>query len=119
MGKCDLVYFIGAIGISFNTSAATVFSDFSDRVDIPDVESVSIENTTQSRFNDYLEIKQHQSDSTGAIYSALTPDEQVKYKYQKGILRSTVTFESLQKYTYDVTTSPGRVEKQTHFIFWE
>ncbi|MDK2593651.1 hypothetical protein [Pseudoalteromonas obscura] len=119
MIRPDFLYLTCIVGISFNTSATPSFSDFSDRVDIPSAKSVAIENTTQSRFNDYLDIKHHQNNSIGAVYSALTPDEQIKYKYQKGILRRTVTFESLHKQTYDVTTSSGQVEKHTYYIFWE
>ncbi|MCF6442459.1 hypothetical protein L1077_23810 [Pseudoalteromonas luteoviolacea] len=107
--------------VSSSVLAEPVFSDFSDKIDIPSVKPVIVENQTQRQFSNYLDdtkAQKHQT-SIGAIYSALTPDEQIKYKYQKGILREAVKFESLYEYTYKVKVSASKVEQQTHYIFWE
>ncbi|AOT08367.1 hypothetical protein [Pseudoalteromonas luteoviolacea] len=121
MAISDFKYVMLGGLVATNVLATPVFSDFSDKIDIPSVKSVAIENQTQKQFNTYLKnTKTHKHKAyIGAMYSPLTPDEQIKYKYQKGILRETVKFESLYKYTYDVQTSTNRVEKQTHYMFWE
>ncbi|MDK1286505.1 hypothetical protein [Pseudoalteromonas umbrosa] len=117
----NIKYVILGCLVSSSVLAAPVFSDFSDRVDIPSAKSVTVENQTQKQFNNYLNnIKaQKHHTSIGAMYSALTPDEQIKYKYEKGILREAVKFESLHEYTYKVKVSANKVEQQTHYIFWE
>ncbi|KID56924.1 hypothetical protein JF50_13660 [Pseudoalteromonas luteoviolacea] len=117
----DVKYVMLGCLVSSGALAAPVFSDFSDKIDIPNVQPVTIENQTQKQFTSYLvDIKNQQHNtSIGAAYSALTPDEQIKYKYKKGILRETVKFESMYKYIFDVRTSTNRIEKQTHYVFWE
>ncbi|TQF70841.1 hypothetical protein [Pseudoalteromonas luteoviolacea] len=102
------------------TSSAFAFEkhlDFSDRIVVPEVQSVSVSSYTRTQFDKSLmqDDSLEQAEHVGKIYSLLTPDEQIKYKYNRGLLFNTVTFEQY----HSVSTRAKEASAQhINYIFW-
>ncbi|OCQ23034.1 hypothetical protein A7985_03510 [Pseudoalteromonas luteoviolacea] len=91
--------------------------DFSERVIIPEVKTVSVSNYTRTQFDEAQTLRSNSvgAGNIGKIYSILTPDEKIQYKYEKGILSTTVTFD--QYYTVSAPVKKSR-KNTTQYIFW-
>ncbi|MCF2858665.1 hypothetical protein L1286_14355 [Pseudoalteromonas sp. SMS1] len=100
--------------VSSSTLMAGEQIDYSDRVVIPEVRTVSVSSYTRTQFDST--ITQAKGDEhVGKMYSLLTPDEQIRYKYNRGILTNTVTFE--QYFSTQIQRNK-QSEQIVHYMFW-
>ncbi|KZN62978.1 hypothetical protein [Pseudoalteromonas luteoviolacea] len=100
---------------SFTGFASEALGDFSDMVVIPAVKTVSVSSYTRAQFDEARTLRSNSAteEHIGKIYSTLTPDEKIQYKFEKGILSTTVTFDQ-----YQTAISQSNKSRTSYYIFW-